>query len=705
MKRIVLSLIIVFAAGRALSQPSITNLSYPTSVNLFDLYEISFKMGDYINPYDPDTIMVYAVFSGPGGVCDTVHGFYFEGYTFQKVNGYEVATRDTSPNATGWRIRFTPTETGIWYFSIRATDKDGTTVLSNSKPTQEYSFHCLAVNNASGFISKANTRYLKRDVVENGNRHSHSFFPIGPNIAWYECIDYDTFAKPYGIYDYKRYIDSLDGRANFMRVWLNRYQYLSLYGPEYTEITPGGGPAVYFNNTVNQKDSAELDTIIDYACRHGVTVMACVFNKGDFKEMNELENNDPNIWAHNPFNTLLGLGRPCEFFTDAEAKAITKNLLRYIVSRWGYAANIMAWEFWNEVDQLISICSDNKHFEQDVLEWHEEMMNYLKTIDPYHHIVTTSMAGSDNHPYLYASLYGQLDLVQIHRYVNVQNAEIQYLAPHRLFKRVTADHIQYPSKLCFVGEFGFSQGNTTHIAKDPFGINLHNSIWPSLFFSTVGAASFWWWPYVDTQGLFKHFEPLLSFCQNLPTPSGSFTAHHTGSIEGNQLVFTNGLQTYYIMNADQDTIYGWSQDTAFAYSSLRRLTDSIVLDSTYEVPRFCFKDNAVFDPSGYVYTLNPSKKPGPSSNSNKITLHITNQPVGSHYLVRWYDSETGAPLNLGAVYYAQVRQDSPGDKYVSFQFPSLIRDLQNQSVNNKYGDAVFILVPAAPPLDKNQTTH
>ena len=159
------------------------------------------------------------------------------------------------------------------------------------------------------------------------------------------------------------------------------------------------------------------------------------------------------------------------------------------------------------------------------------------------------------------------------------------------------------------------------------------------------------------------------------------------------------------MNADQDTIYGWSQDTAFAYSSLRRLTDSIVLDSTYEVPRFCFKDNAVFDPSGYVYTLNPSKKPGPSSNSNKITLHITNQPVGSHYLVRWYDSETGAPLNLGAVYYAQVRQDSPGDKYVSFQFPSLIRDLQNQSVNNKYGDAVFILVPAAPPLDKNQTTH
>ena len=104
-----------------------------------------------------------------------------------------------------------------------------------------------------------------------------------------------------------------------------------------------------------------------------------------------------------------------------------------------------------------------------------------------------------------------------------------------------------------------------------------------------------------------------------------------------------------------------------------------------------FKKNAVYDPLGYVYTMNQTKRPTPSSNSNIITLPITNQPVGSRYLIKWYDSVTGNLLNPGILDHVFVQQDLQGNRFISFYFPSLIRDLQQQTINNKFGDAVFSL--------------
>lgn len=167
-----------------------------------------------------------------------------------------------------------------------------------------------------------------------------------------------------------------------------------------------------------------------------------------------------------------------------------------------------------------------------------------------------------------------------------------------------------------------------------------------------------------------------------------------------------------MINAAEDTITGWSQDTAFAYQSLRWLTDSVIvqydtINDDSIVPRYFFNDSIPpFDPNGYVYTLNLSKRPTPSSNSNTITLPITNQPLGSRYQVKWYDSETGNALNTGMITYAFVQQDAQGNKYVSFNFPSSIRDLRRYTINNTFGDAVFVLVLNNPPhkTSKNVTT-
>lgn len=705
MKKVFFLVCLSLLINYGISQPQINNPSFPCSVGLFDLFEVSFTMDSvYANPYDPDAIRVYALFMAPGLSTIQVEAFYYENYSFQKIDGYEQAT--AHPENNGWRIRFTPICTGNWKFRIVAIDSSGATTQMPNTGERNYLFGCTSKENADGFISLANSRFLKRDIVRNGERQFHSFFPIGPNVPWYSCKT-DTlcppYFKPYGIYEYKKFVDSLSGNANYMRVWLNRYQYLSLYGPEYTQLDNNGRPVVYFNNTINQKDSAEFDYIVNYSAQHGISIMPCIFSFGDFSNPPQVNHsaNDSSIWNNNPFHSNLLLSTPDLFFENEEAKAITKRHLRYIVSRWGYATNIMCWELWNEVSNLFPMCDDDTgDLQQKVLSWHQEMASYIRDVDPFNHCVSTSMGKVSktynsspmnyNYP-LYLSLFKFLDIVQQHNYQNIQKAASSRQISKVLYDSIAQSHNCFPSKPFFMGEYGFGQSHGPYYAeKDPYGIDLHNSLWSSLFSTAIGPGAFWWWYYLKSKHLFHNrYAPLLTFCQNIPILSETFTAHQTGNVVGLKLVFPNNLETYYMINAAEDTIYGWSQDTAFAYQSLRWLTDGVQTDTTQPY-YFHFIDGLVFDTNGYVYKLTLDKRPQPSSNSNTIEIPITNQNIGIYYSVKWYNSETGYPYNSWTA-PACVHINGNGQKVISFDFPSYIRDLQNNTINNTFGDAVFIL--------------
>lgn len=682
MKRTFLTFALLSAFVIVKGQPSITDLSYPASVNLFQKFEISFKLGQYLNPYDPDTISVYAIFTGPNNRCDSVIGFYYEGYTFQKINGYEVATRDNSRYATGWRIRFTPDVVGTWYFCIHAIDRHGETVLCSSRYIP-FTFSCLSVSNAKGFITKANSRYLKREVVNNNHRYYRSFFPVGPNVAWYSYVG--NLGHPKGFYEYEDRIDSLVNNGNYMRVWINRYPYLSLYGPEYTE-TP---PTSYFDTTLNQKDAAELDSIISYAAQNDIALMLCFFSFGDFNYRDPDDPNDADCWEINPYNSLLD--DPCDFFEDNNAKRVARNLIRYIVARWGYATNIMSWELWNEVTNMP--CEGYKPFEENVFIWHKIMSDYIREIDPFHHCISTSMSEDDVYLPLFSELYLYLDFVQWHDYQNFNKAASNQQFSYILYNLSNYARTEYPNMPFFMGEFGFGKfENFSH--KDPYGIDLHNSLWSSLFSTSIGPASLWWWHYLfsdpthlNNPWLIKRYGPVLIFCQNLPILSDSFEAFTTGRTQGYKLVFDNNIETYYMKNGTEDTIYGWSQDTAFAYQSLRWLTDSVIpLGQDHGLH---FIDTVVFDPNGYVYTLDPLKRPHPSSNSNLIKITFSNVPNGTQYEVHWFNSETGLEYNNATTY--SVVQDIMGEKYIHISFPSFIRNLNTNTINNTFGDVVFAI--------------
>lgn len=687
-KFFVLALLLgIFALGHA--KPQIKGMTFPNSVGLFDLYEIAFQMGNYSNPYDPDIIDVQVEFTAPDGRILKLNGFYYEGYRLENYKGYEKAYAESRSN--GWRVRFTPDQEGVWHFTIHVKDKSGKTSL-NSYGSTPFCFTCNAVHSASGFITKANTRYLKREVIANGQRQSHSFFPIGPDVAWYICKSYYDFSTPFGIYEYERRIDSLAGRANYMRIWLNRPQCLSFYGPEYTQ-TNNNKPTVYFDNTLNQKDAAELDHIISYAAQNGITIMPCIFTFGDFRadprHDGSLDKN-PADWRVNPFNTVLGLKKPTDFFTDKEALRIARNLVRYIVARWGYATNIVAWELWNEISNMDFDKSNFDQYITIVTQWHNDMAQYIRTNDPFGHPITTSI-GYDSENQLFSRIYSSMDIVQKHHYANIHKAKSKEQVSHNLYLLSLKASEVYPDKLFFIGEFGFgSSGAERYFEKDPYGIDLHNSLWSTLFSGMMGPASFWQWSALEKCGIHGIFKPMLTFSKSLPIPSATFRPLTTGQLsktDKNAIIFPNGIETYYMANAAEDTLYGWSQDTAFTYQSLRRLTDK-------EGNNGHFKDDGVVDAKGYVYTLNVNKRPRPSSRKNTITIPIVQQPVGTKYVVKWYDSETGLEMESERT-MAEVGKDNN----LSFEFPSSIRDSRKRRINNTFGDAVFIITNAQ--YDKN----
>lgn len=679
-------------------QTQISNICYSNSVNIFDMLEISFDVGaSYTNPYDPDVVFIYAVFVSPTNEHQHVNAFYYEGYNFTEVysNDHDDTYEQAVSNGdNGWRIRFTPNSAGNWSFVIHGIDANGHMQIQGSLYNP---FTCNSVSNTNGFISKANNRFLKREVVKNGQKKYKSFFPVGPNVAWYDCLDYNSYQLPKGIYQYEKYIDSLSGNANYMRIFLSRYQSLSLYGPEYTQNV-NGVPTVYFNSTINQKDAAELDYIINYALQHNVTIMPCIFNHADFRSTN-YDPNDVWVWGNNPYNTFLNA--PSDFFTDGNAKRIAKKLIRYIVARWGYATNIVSWELWNEVDNVYETSTVQKSFELNVKNWHNEMADYIRDIDPFNHCISTSMGSKHTLPCLYNTIFETLDFVMEHNYQNIQYADSRLGFTYVLYNKTQGAFTLYPLKPFFMGEYGFSQSQPPYyIEKDPHGIDLHNSLWSSLFSTSIGPASFWRWATLYECGVFKRFTPLLNFSRNLPVLSSSFTPNHTGRIINHKLEFDNGLRTYYMYNSTQDTIYGWSQDTIFAYTSLRKLADTASIVPFEGGDYWCITGGA-FDTLGYVYTLDPAKRPAPSSNNNSIKLKITNQPVGSRYEINWYNPETGS-INLAlGIHYCFVQQDVLGDKFITFQFPSSIRNIKSNTINNTFGDVVFSLI-LRNPFEKSE---
>ncbi|MDW8053887.1 MAG: DUF5060 domain-containing protein [Anaerolineae bacterium] len=397
------------------------------------------------NPYDPAQADVRVRFIGPQGETIVVPAFWY------------LHQRD--PWRSGWRVRFAPPREGTW----RATPllyapqpQEGATITFEVAPRE-----------APGYVRvhPRNPRYL---AFEDGT----TFFPIGLNLGWWR----DDAER-----DYARWINALaDSGGTVARIWMAPWS----FGIEWRDTGLG-------NYDNRQLRAHWLDQVFALAEQRGVYLVLSLISDREYRS------NEGGVWAENPYNAANGgpLQDPRDFVTHPQARALFARRLRYIAARWGYSPNLLAWEFWNEVEAT-------RIETPQLIPWLREMTAVLREADVNHHLTTISYVG-DGDPFVWRM--EEIDLLQRHEY-SPQPTWFRSI-PNGF--RLTADA---PNKPLLFGEFGFSNINESLSEQNREGAHLHNALWASAFNGFATSAMYWWWEdYIAAGNLWSHFQGLARF--------------------------------------------------------------------------------------------------------------------------------------------------------------------------------------------------
>ncbi|MBC7447587.1 MAG: DUF5060 domain-containing protein [Hymenobacteraceae bacterium] len=438
----------------------------PAPVGRYQKFELTAQATGtvYTNPYSFDVgtggAVLRAVFTAPSGAVKTVDGFWQDGYTLASST---TGALSAVPAQNGWRVRFAPTEAGVWAYSL--TLQDGSGISAPVAGT-------FSVNGS------ANAGFVRRQAGKNYLRFDSGapYLPIGENLAWGN-------SKRLG--DYKVWLDQLAAnRATCIRVWLC-YWGMEL---EWKNVGYGGYSGL---KRFSQTSAYELDWLLDYCTARGIYVELCLNNHGQL-----CAGGDTPQWASNPYNAANGgpcpTTQPWSFFSNVSAKATYKNKLRYLVARYAYSPNLLAWEFFNELDLVDGYNSAT--IRAATATWISEMAAYLKSIDPNRHLVSNSYAMSNGNPTVWNN--ANIDFLQTHIYQKRADLETP-LAEASAALRTAHD------KPYLTGEFGleiYHNAQTSTMLDDPNAVHFRTTMWASAFNGSLGPGLSWWWDdYVHTR--------------------------------------------------------------------------------------------------------------------------------------------------------------------------------------------------------------
>lgn len=429
----------------------------------------------YANPFDPEEVEVVAEVQTPSGRTFRVPGFYYQPYARSRdAAGREVLT--PSGQAV-FRMRIVSGEVGRHRYRIMLGDISGLRSVGSGGFT-------VLPGASKGYVrrSPVTPYYLQYD-------RGDAYFPIGENLCW---------PGGGGTYDYDQWMRRLaDHRANYLRLWLvNEWNALGL---EHLPRSEGDGNGL---GRYDQEAAWRIDYVLEQAERLGLHVLMCI------DSFNSLATGTYGMWDRYPYNAIHGgpCERPGDFFRNEEAKRLFRQRLRYLVARWGYSPAVFAWEFWNEVDIV------SEYDSAAVAAWHQEMARYLRSVDPWVHLITTSHARTEGDPAV--DSLPEMDLVQSHHYGSHDLAGI--------IARVSREKAAAYGKPHYFGEFGadwLAYGDLT----DADGVHLHNGLWAAMLSGSAGTAMLWWWDnYVDPQQLYYHFAPVAAFAETVDWLHGGY---------------------------------------------------------------------------------------------------------------------------------------------------------------------------------------
>jgi hypothetical protein len=521
-----------------------------TSLAQYDLLELDIDTDQSVdNPFDPDQIAIDLTFTAPSGEQFSVPAFFYQGF---------------DPNTQQpiwpqrWKARFTPSLEGSW--TARATLKTPKITLQSAPVQFEVT---PAVSRGFVRVSSENKRYLGFD---NGE----SYFPVGLNLGW----GHDN-----PLQDYRRWLDDLQANdADVTRIWMSSWA----FGIEWTD----SGLGRY------KLDKAwQLDQVMQMAQVRGINVILVLINHGAFNIRVNPE------WASNPYNAEHGgpCKEPVDFATNPEAQKLFQKRLRYIAARWGYATNLLAWEWWNEVD-LTPIG------ELNILRpWLDTMTPYLRSVDPYHHLTTISYASVTDPRTIDLP---EIDVLQHHEY----NSTDPRTSIPKAYGRMTSLGTRPASKPFLYTEFGATSSTEQPTRYDSEGVQFHTGLWASTFSGFSNAAMYWWWDsYIEPNQYWYHLKGLSDFLagENMARLNMTTTQVSTSTVQAmalaggdHALVWLSNAQ-YSVDAAEDDyrqaTLFNGVKDADWHFTLQERRDASVTLssmpDGQYRVEWFDTRNN------------------------------------------------------------------------------------------------------------------
>lgn len=426
------------------AQNMITGISKPDrSVVQYELFELAILIdAAFDNPFVQEDISLDMLLSSPGG-RKLVLPCYFE--------------KSLGLNKSSWKARFLPQENGRYVFRFQLK-KDGK-IVHFSDPSD---FKASA-SKRKGILHKNDNWTFRYD---NGTL----FRGLGENLAW-ESRDNDDSKFFKALHEDKKY------NYNYM------LPSLAKHGGDYfrTWICSWNLPLDWksdFNNSRYQISD-------EY------------FNPSAIERMEDMIHLSDSLGLH----MMLTLGQgthtakhgryevsTADFFVDPKAKAQYKDRLRFIVARWGYSPSIGAWEFFNEIDNVQFRNKDNPIPASHIVDWHKEMSAYLADLDPFDHLITTSIS--------------HRDLVGLNSIQDIDFNQKHIYRDNRALPTTIVKYVQDFQKPYVIGEYGYEYDwqKNFDLFADEMDSDFKRGLWYGLFSPTPILPLSWWWEYFDDRG-------------------------------------------------------------------------------------------------------------------------------------------------------------------------------------------------------------
>ncbi|RVU03004.1 DUF5060 domain-containing protein [Mucilaginibacter limnophilus] len=446
------------------------------------------------NPYLQQDVALDMQVNAPSGKTLTLPCYYASG---------------ESGKPSLWKARFAPQEKGKYSYRF-VLGKTGKVV---SKSADGY--FTVASSKSDGFLHVKNNWVLQFD---NGK----PFRGIAENICW-ESRDNDDSKYFKALhennkYNYEYMLRSFAGHGgNFFRTWICRWN-LPIDWKKGFNNSRYQPSEEYFNPSAVQR----LDRLVNLSDSLGLYIMLCM--------------------GPGAYSTRDGGFSPnaADFFVNPKSKQRYKDRLRYIVARWGYSTSIGAWEFFNEVDNVQFGNKDKPISGDSIVQWHDEMSTYLKRLDPYRHIVTTSISHRDING---LNSLKNIDINQKHIYKNT------FIIPETIEK-----YEQDYGKPYVIGEFGYEYDWSKNFDEFAKGMDsdFKRGLWYGLFSSTPILPMSWWWEYFNNRGTDAYYKN-VKLIADIMINAGK------GSFERIELSASNyNIKAYGVKCGTKTFIYVWN---------------------------------------------------------------------------------------------------------------------------------------------------